>query len=93
MALTIASHHERYHDPTSRQWSCAPCEQSFSFEKDLRRHRKTRKHRSRSSEERASPDERIYCPVETCLFHEKGISRRDNFNRHIKTKHPDYHAE
>jgi len=61
------------------------CSSRFQYRKDLNRHK------SSMHPERATEAPRFYCPVKECkhsLEAGTGFPRRDNFVRHVRTKHP-----
>jgi hypothetical protein len=77
---------KRHSKKHTRPFKCTTpsCSQSFQYKKDLSRHKK-----ARHSEE--IPDySPLYCPINGCKFAEgagQSFSRRDNLERHIRSKH------
>jgi len=73
--------HLKKHDPP---FPCTWCDKAFRYRKDLDRHLKA-KHPG--SVEDPTP---LYCPYPECKFGSKrgtGSSRKDNLQRHIRTRH------
>lgn len=60
---------------------CKGCDSRFSTRQDLKRH-----HRSKHQ---AVPTEGYRCKADGCSRGDKLWPRRDNFMRHLRTKHPD----
>lgn len=72
--------HVRHH---KYPYSCEICEDQFTSNKDLQRHRSSLKHSTNSGDER----EGWTCPIESCP--KRGhVYRKDNFKRHCEKKHP-----
>jgi hypothetical protein len=77
--------HSRHTKKHSRPFKCQVngCHQAFQFSKDLGRHVK-------SVHQQITNSEPLYCPFEGCkhsLGVGKGIMRKDNLDRHIRTAH------
>ncbi|KAI8250163.1 Transcriptional factor SWI5 [Colletotrichum sp. SAR 10_77] len=79
--INFCSAHERYH---IKEYRCdeAGCDKAFATQKDLKRHKKTH--------ETLDGDSAGYrCRVPGCRKAKTGhvYNRRDNFVRHLRTKH------
>ncbi|KAH8688625.1 hypothetical protein GQ44DRAFT_720712 [Phaeosphaeriaceae sp. PMI808] len=75
--------HRKKHNPPFK-CTINQCDRAFRYQKDLDRHRKA-KH-----SETTHGSTLLYCPYSGCKFSFErgtGSSRKDNLNRHIRTRH------
>lgn len=65
------------------------CKQTFTLEKDLKRHQLYSKaHRDQHLDEDEPRSEDIFvCSEQTCKFYRREYTRLDNYMRHVRTMH------
>ncbi len=93
--LASRSKHQRYHD---KMHACeeTACGKAFATQKDLKRHKMTHDKLGSSAGSKAGGAASGYrCNVSGCVKARSGhvYNRKDNFDRHMHSKHPDLDYE
>lgn len=68
--------HARKHEPPTCK--CPLCKKMFTYNKDVKRHLKTKKHWDQRD---------LFCHHANCPYHYKGFQRRDHLVRHLENFH------
>ncbi|KAF2763136.1 hypothetical protein EJ05DRAFT_506764 [Pseudovirgaria hyperparasitica] len=70
--------HKKIHlDNHRRPIKCPDCDKGFLYPKDLKRHQSTH----------TASERTFFCPVAGCKSNANGFTRKDNYKRHMRSKH------